>query len=160
MKRFIYILFLITAYLHSHELMMNVIDNKDNTVSIIAGETIEGAMIRFESLQTGEVIFKQRLPKESELTISIPNEPYQIVLDGGPGEKIVKGGVSLNNEILDKRKINPKAVEKLTKPEHEEHDFDTLTLALFLIAFMLFFLTIYFSAKNSNKIVALLKENN
>ena len=63
MKRFIYILFLITTYLHSHELMMNVIDNKDNTVTVIGGETIEGAMIKFESLQTGEVIFKQRLPE-------------------------------------------------------------------------------------------------
>lgn len=160
MKKIISILFLITTYLYSHELMMNVIDNKDNTVSIIAGETIEGAMIRFESLQTGEVIFKQRLPKESELTISIPNEPYQIVLDGGPGEKIVKDGISLSGENLDKTKVNAKIVEKLTKAEHEEHDFDTLTLVLFLIAFVLFFLTIYFSARNNNKILALLKENN
>ena len=160
MKRFIYILFLITTYLHSHELMMNVIDNKDNTVTVIGGETIEGAMIKFESLQTGEVIFKQRLPQKSELTITIPNEPYQIVLDGGPGEKVIKEGVFLKGENIDKSKINPIVIEKLTKPEHEEHDFDTLTLALFLIAFMLFFLTIYFSAKNSNKIVALLKENN
>lgn len=160
MKRFIYILFLITTYLHSHELMMNVIDNKDNTVTVIGGETIEGAMIKFESLQTGEVIFKQRLPQKSELTITIPNEPYQIVLDGGPGEKVIKEGVFLKGENIDNSKINPKVIEKLTKPEHETEEWDKLTTILFSMAFILFLLTIYFSARNSNKILSLLKEDN
>ena len=40
MKRFIYILFLITTYLYSHELMMNVIDNKDKTIKEINDITI------------------------------------------------------------------------------------------------------------------------
>ena len=160
MKRFIYILFLITTYLHSHELMMNVIDNKDNTITVIGGETIEGAMIKFESLQTGEVIFKQRLPQKSELTITIPNEPYQIVLDGGPGEKVIKDGINLKGENIDKSKISPTVIEKLTKAEHEVHEWDKLTTILFSIAFILLLLTIYFSARNSNKILLLLKENN
>jgi hypothetical protein len=92
----------------------------------------------------------------SLITISIPNEPYQIVLDGGPGEKVIKEGVFLKGENIDNSKINPKVIEKLTKPEHETEEWDKLTTILFSMAFILFLLTIYFSARNSNKILSLI----
>ncbi|QKF66188.1 putative membrane protein [Arcobacter venerupis] len=159
MKKIIYIFLLISSYIYAHEIMMNVVDNKDNTVTVIGGETIPGALIKFESLKTGEVLFKQRLPQESELTISIPNEPYQIVLDAGPGEKVVKDGILLSGDNFDKSTIKAHVIEKLTKPEHEEEEFDSLTLSLFIIGFILLLLTIYFSAKNSNKILIQLKDS-
>ena len=84
--------------LFAHNLIMNVIDNKDNTITVVGefstGEDAAGAMIRLESLVNAEVLYKQRLPQESELTINIPKEPYQIVLDGGPGHTIVKEGIA------------------------------------------------------------------
>ncbi len=157
MKKILYIFIFFTSYIYGHELMLNVIENNDKTITLIGGETIPGVMIRFESLQTGEVIFKQRLPKESEITVSIPNEPYQIVLDGGPSEKVVKSGI-YDNKKSD-FKIEPKIKEKLTKPEHEEHEWDKITLTFFFIIIILLILTIYFSFKNSNKILEQLKNS-
>ena len=97
MKKILIFMFF-SMSLFAHNLIMNVIDNKDNTITVVGefstGEDAAGAMIRLESLVNAEVLYKQRLPQESELTINIPKEPYQIVLDGGPGHTIVKEGIA------------------------------------------------------------------
>lgn len=94
-KIFILISFVMSMY--AHNLIMNVMDNADNTITVVGefstGEDAAGALIRLESLLSGEILYKERLPQESELTITIPKEPYQIVLDGGPGHTIVKKGL-------------------------------------------------------------------
>lgn len=150
--------------LFAHNLIMNVIDNKDNTITVVGefstGEDAAGAMIRLESLVNAEILYKQRLPQESELTINIPKEPYQIVLDGGPGHTIVKEGIAplegFKKEIKEKEKeVNT----KLSTAQNANNEWDLLTIFFFVLCLILFGLAIYFSNKNTNKILEKLKEN-
>lgn len=149
--------------LFAHNLIMNVIDNKDNTITVVGefstGEDAAGAMIRLESLVNAEVLYKQRLPQESELTINIPKEPYQIVLDGGPGHTIVKEGIAplegFKKEIKEKEKeVNT----KLSTAQNANNEWDLLTIFFFVLCLILFGLAIYFSNKNTNRILEKLKE--
>lgn len=150
--------------LFAHNLIMNVIDNKDNTITVVGefstGEDAAGAMIRLESLVNAEVLYKQRLPQESELTINIPKEPYQIVLDGGPGHTIVKEGIAplegFKKEIKEKEKeVNT----KLSTAQNANNEWDLITIVFFVLCLILFAMAIYFSNKNTNKILEKLKEN-
>lgn len=148
--------------LFAHNLIMNVIDNKDNTITVVGefstGEDAAGAMIRLESLVNAEVLYKQRLPQESELTINIPKEPYQIVLDGGPGHTIVKEGIAPLEGF--KKEIKEKEVNtKLSTAQNANNEWDLLTIFFFVLCLILFGLAIYFSNKNTNKILEKLKEN-
>ena len=159
-KIFILISFVMSMY--AHNLIMNVMDNADNTITVVGefstGEDAAGALIRLESLLSGEILYKERLPQESELTITIPKEPYQIVLDGGPGHTIVKKGVAplegFNQELKGKS-VN----SKLSKPQ-ESNNWNVITILFFTGCLILFALAIYFSNKNTNKILHQLKENN
>lgn len=146
--------------LFAHNLIMNVIDNKDNTITVVGefstGEDAAGAMIRLESLVNAEVLYKQRLPQESELTINIPKEPYQIVLDGGPGHTIVKEGIAPLEGF--KKEIKEKEVNtKLSTAQNANNEWDLLTIFFFSLCLILFGLAIYFSNKNTNKILEKIK---
>jgi hypothetical protein len=163
MKKILIFMFF-SMSLFAHNLIMNVIDNKDNTITVVGefstGEDAAGAMIRLESLVNAEVLYKQRLPQESELTINIPKEPYQIVLDGGPGHTIVKEGIAplegFKKEIKEKEKeVNT----KLSTAQNANNEWDLLTIFFFVLCLILFGLAIYFSNKNTNKILEKLKEN-
>ena len=98
MKKILIVLSLFCTLGFSHNLIMEVLDNEDNTLTIVGayntGDKAAGAMIRLESLITGKILYKQRLPYESELTMAIPSEAYQIVLDGGPDHIIIEKGIS------------------------------------------------------------------
>ena len=150
-------LFVITT-LYAHTLLMNVVDNEDNTITVIGefstGEKAAGALVRLESLVSGEILFKQRLPVESELTINIPKEPYQVVLDGGPGHTIVKEGIEplegFTQEGKEKAKTNS---NKLSKAENLNNEWDLTTIILFTICIVLLLLALYFSSRNTNKIL-------
>lgn len=163
MKKILIFMFF-SMSLFAHNLIMNVIDNKDNTITVVGefstGEDAAGAMIRLESLVNAEILYKQRLPQESELTINIPKEPYQIVLDGGPGHTIVKEGIAplegFKKEIKEKEKeVNT----KLSTAQNANNEWDLLTIFFFVLCLILFGLAIYFSNKNTNKILEKLKEN-
>lgn len=163
MKKILIFMFF-SMSLFAHNLIMNVIDNKDNTITVVGefstGEDAAGAMIRLESLVNAEVLYKQRLPQESELTINIPKEPYQIVLDGGPGHTIVKEGIAplegFKKEIKEKEKeVNT----KLSTAQNANNEWDLLTIFFFVLCLILFGLAIYFSNKNTNRILEKLKEN-
>lgn len=161
MKKILIFMFF-SMSLFAHNLIMNVIDNKDNTITVVGefstGEDAAGAMIRLESLVNAEVLYKQRLPQESELTINIPKEPYQIVLDGGPGHTIVKEGIAPLEGF--KKEIKEKEVNtKLSTAQNANNEWDLLTIFFFVLCLILFGLAIYFSNKNTNKILEKLKEN-
>ncbi|MFY4742943.1 hypothetical protein ACOTVT_05550 [Aliarcobacter butzleri] len=163
----IFIFLTLTLSLYAHNLLMNVMDNEDNTITVIGefstGEKAAGAQVRLESLVSGEVLFKQRLPVESELTIDIPKEPYQVVLDGGPGHTIVKEGIEplegFNEEL--KAKIN-KGNSKLSKAQEFNNQKTTieniLSAIFYILCLLMFALALYFSFKNTNRIIEEMKQ--
>ncbi|XOB62750.1 hypothetical protein ACMC56_02820 [Campylobacterota bacterium DY0563] len=165
MKKITYLfsIFILSTILNAHTLLMNIMDNEDNTILVTGefstGEFAVGAMVRLESLLSGEVLYKKRLPDSSELIIEIPKEPYQIVLDGGPNHQIVKEGIApiegFSKEILKK----DKKTNALSQPREVTKQWNNITIILFLLAFVLFLLTIYFSIINTNKILRSIKES-
>lgn len=149
--------------LYAHTLLMNVMDNENGTIVVMGqfstGENAQGALVRLESLVTGEILFKERLPMESELNIAIPQEPYQIVLDGGPGHTIIKEGIEPMGGFsakADKKDVSAKLsqAESVTK-EWSMPMIVFATLTMILIGF-----TLYFSMQNTQKILHMIKENN
>jgi hypothetical protein len=159
----VYIFLLLSLDLFSHEIFLNVLDNKDNTITVFGdtstGEDTAGALIKLESLINAKILFKERLPESSKLIIPIPKEPYQIVLDAGPEEGIfVKGGIApiegFNKEFIEKINNNN---SKLSKTKEVDENWDLLTIFFFTLCLILFGLAIYFSNKNTNKILNQLK---
>lgn len=145
--------------LYAHSLLMNIFDNEDNTITVMAefstGEKAAGALIRLESLVTGEVLYQKRLPLESELTITIPKEEYQVVLDAGPGHTIVKEGIAPLEGFVNK--IQTKNIVKVSQAQKTNHQWSALTTLFFIICMILFLMAIYWSNKNTNKILKQLK---
>lgn len=167
MKQILIILSLLFTTSHAHILLINVFDNEDNTITVEGiyntGDLATGAMVRFESLGTGEILFKQRLPIESELTIKVPTEPYQIVLDGGPGHILIKEGIAplegFSKEI--KEKVSKKNMgNTLSIAQNNTGEWGHTTIFLFCMCLILFGLAIYFSFKNTNKIVNEIRQAN
>ena len=155
----LFILILTPSYLLSHTLLLNVFDNEDNTMTIEGifntGQTAPGAQVRLESLVTGKLLYKKRLPDESELTIKIPNEPYQIVLDGGPGHQIIQEGIE-PKEGFDTTLTAQSKTVKLSQPRN------TMGLPIEMIisvvvAFILIFITMILSIFNTRKLLVELK---
>lgn len=172
MKQILIILSLLFTTSHAHILLINVFDNEDNTITVEGiyntGDLATGAMVRFESLVTGEILFKQRLPIESELTIKVPTEPYQIVLDGGPGHILIKEGIAPLEGFSNESKDN-KTKEKVSKinirntlsiAQNNTGEWNNTIIYLFSICLILFGLAIYFSFKNTNKILKEIKQSN
>lgn len=98
----------------AHTLILNVLDNGDDTITIQGvydtGQSAANAQIRLEALRDGKVLFQQRLPDESELSVKIPTQAYKIILDGGPNHIATKQGIAPKNGFTDKKieKISPK----------------------------------------------------
>jgi len=151
---------LISLNLSAHTLLMDVIDNEDNTITVVGafstGEKTVGALVKLESLISGEVLYQKRLPDESELTIEIPKEQYQVVLDGGPGHTVVKEGFA-PLEGFTKKTSTETSSKKLSQNQHGAL-INTSVIVLFSIAFVLLGLTLYFSARNTKILTAQLKK--
>jgi len=104
-----------------------------------------------------KVLFKQRLPEQSEITLDIPKEPYQIVLDGGPGHVIVKKGIAPTEGFSEKINLNMnKNILSIGQQNNREWGFTTVFL--FTLCLILLVLAIYFSNKNTQKIYGLIEK--
>jgi hypothetical protein len=136
----------------AHKLILGVYGNGDDTITIEGkydtGASAAGALVRLESLNSGEVLFRERLPRKSELTVKIPDEPYQVVLDGGPGHLSVKEGIPPASGFSAPLKENPKA-----KPSGAAGLNRPLAICVGL-AFCLLLLTIFIGIHNTNRILA------
>lgn len=159
-KNFLYfILLLLPTLIYAHELILNVKDNQDNTITVEGlfdtGELTPEAQVRLEALATGEVLYKERLPQTSQLIIKIPNEPYQIVLDGGPHFQEVKKGVAPKNGFT--KNTNKSENSKLSKSRDNDDEYSTALIVTISLAFLLLFATIIVSMRNTNKLMAQLK---
>ena len=159
MNKNILISFIFLLSLHqvifAHSLLLNVFDNDDNTITVEGvfntGEVATGAQVRLESLANGIVLYKERLPEESELTITIPSENYQIVLDGGPGHQIIEGGPSPKGGFTKQVSENKKA--KLSEPREGKKPWSLALVLSIALAFVLLFITILISIKNTNLLI-------
>jgi hypothetical protein len=136
---------------YAHKLILSEYDNGDDTLTIKGkydtGASAAGALVRLEALNRGDILFKKRLTVESELTVKIPDEPYQIVLDGGPGHLSIQKGIPPSKGFATGRKENQKA--KLSAPP-------AMNMALVVsvvLAFCLLFSTIGVGIYNTNKIL-------
>ncbi|RXJ88595.1 hypothetical protein CRV01_12070 [Arcobacter sp. CECT 8983] len=158
----ILVFLLLSISLNAHTLLMDVIDNEDNTITVVGafstGEKTVGALVKLESLVSGEVLFQKRLPEESELTIEIPKEQYQVVLDGGPGHTVVKEGFAPLEGFA--KKASMETSSKKLSQNQQGTIVNTSVIVLFSIAFILLALTLYFSARNTKMLTAQIKSKN
>lgn len=164
MKKIILIFLMIFSTLFAHEeLSLEIVDNKNNTITIIGDEEhhqgLAGALIKVESLISGDILFKERLPIESKLTIPIPKEPYQVVLDT-PNEILIKVGIAPLEGFKQEQQLKAdEVIAKLSKEHHDEDEWNSITILFFSICVLFFILAIYFSRKSANKILEALKQN-
>ncbi len=162
-KKLLTLIFILTLNLQAHTLLMNIIDNEDNTITIVGvfntGQGAAGAQVRIEALNTAQILYKKRLPQESELTIDIPNEPYQIVLDGGPGHQIVKEGIAPQEGFKTELKKDKKENKELSQERSFTKAWSLPYIILISITLLLIILTIYFSKRNTDKILKAIKES-
>lgn len=160
-KLLLKLLFLLTLPIatYAHTLLLNVFNNEDNTITIEGvfntGQLAAGAQVRLEALASGEVLYKKRLPDEGEITIKIPKEQYQVVLDGGPGHQIVENGPEPLNGFTKKTTIKKEA--KLSEAREGNKPWSIALIVTISLAFVLLLSTIYISIKNTNKLMKELK---
>jgi hypothetical protein len=145
----------------AHSLILGAYGNDDDTITVEGkydtGATAQGAQVRLESLNTGTVLFKQRLPLESELTVKIPDEPYRIVLDGGPGHVAVKKGIAPSNGFS--VQPNPPRQKAQNTNGQGKPGLSPAYLATLGIVFCFLFLTLFICRRNTNKIIRTIQDN-
>lgn len=155
MKKIGLMLLLVGSWLYAHTLLVNVIDNGDDSMTVVGefstGELAAGALVRLESLVSGEVLFRQRLPEESELTLPIPSEPYQVVLDGGPGHQVVRRGIPPKEGFS--VSVDAQNVPKLSQPKDGNEAWSMPVIFFFCASWVLFGVGLMFSAKNTKRIL-------
>nr|WP_319395299.1 hypothetical protein [uncultured Desulfobacter sp.] len=145
----------------AHSLIVGVYSNDDDTITVEGkydtGATAQGAQVRLESLGSGKVLFKQRLGLESELTVKMPEEPYRIVLDGGPGHVAIKEGIAPPKGFS----VKPKSGQQKTQTARR-HGTPNLSPAYFVtlgLVFCFLFLTLFICRQNTNKIIKTIQNN-
>lgn len=79
----------------SHTLYMSVEKNDDGTVLVTGmfstGATAAGLEFRLED-ENEKPILKGKMDEFGEYTFKIPEKPYYIVIDGGPGHTVKEKG--------------------------------------------------------------------
>lgn len=91
---FIFCTWTVQAFAHTPLLMIQ--DNEDGTLTaqggFSTGAGARGIDLYLKTKKEEKILFHQKFPNSSSLTIKIPQEPYMVIFDGGPGHKIVKDG--------------------------------------------------------------------
>ncbi|MCG8618335.1 MAG: hypothetical protein MI802_19130 [Desulfobacterales bacterium] len=82
----------------AHTLYMNLVNNDDGTVTVEAmfstGSSGAGLPVYLvDGSQT--IIQKLKLDENGEVTFDIPDQPYTVFLDGGPGHTVRKEGPAM-----------------------------------------------------------------
>jgi len=156
------LIFLLPISMFSHTLLLKIDDNEDGTMIVQGvfntGQSAAGAEVRLESFISGKILYKKRLPDESELVITIPKEPYQIVLDGGPGHQVVKEGIP-PEDGFSKEMLTQKDTIKVSQPKSSIKNLPVEMILSIGVAFILLFITIIISIKNTNKLIKELQNN-
>lgn len=153
-------IFLIPVFVYAHSLVLNLDNNEDGTITVEGvfntGQSAAGALIRLESLVSGEVLYKKRLPEESELIIKIPNEPYQIVLDGGPGHIVVKEGIAPSKGFT--KEVKKQEVVQVSQDSSMTKKNTNFSNYIYIVTIVLLLLTLFISIKNTSKLMRQLEK--
>lgn len=161
-KKYYKLIFLLILPLstYAHTLILNVFNNDNNTITVEGafntGQSAAGALIILEALNTGEVLYKKRLPDDSQLIIEIPKVPYQIVLDGGPAHQVIKPGIGVINTLKKETIKNDKV--KLSQSKVMVNNTNPIVTISIICAFSLLFATIFISIRNTNKLLIEIKK--
>lgn len=150
------LIFLIPATLYSHSLLLNIFDNQDGTITVEGvfntGESAAGAFVKLQAIESGEILFEQRLPDSNELTMAIPKIKYQVLLDGGPGHIVIKEGIEPKGGFEKVEVIKEKRKDKTSKMSAELSSSKAVTVSI-IVAFILLLATILISIRNTNRLM-------
>ncbi len=94
------VLLLATGPVFGHTLFMNLTDNEDGTVSVegMFSTGAPAANLPLYLLDKNEKqIVKTKLDENGEAECKIPDQPYTVFLDGGPGHTVREDG-PMNSE--------------------------------------------------------------
>jgi hypothetical protein len=94
------VLLLAAGPVFGHTLFMNLTDNDDGTVSVegMFSTGATAANLPLYLLDANEKqILKIKLDKNGEAEFKIPDQPYTVFLDGGPGHTVREDG-PINSE--------------------------------------------------------------
>lgn len=99
MRIFFSFVFILIMYsdVYSHTLLLQVEDLDDGNISVTGrfstGQAAVGAKVRLVEKNKGKIIFEKRITEAGEVIVKIPELPYEIQLDAGPGHMVVKEGI-------------------------------------------------------------------
>ena len=157
----------LVARADAHTLLLSAWDNEDGTMTVAGqfdtGATAQGAQVRLEALDGGTVLFAKRLPVESELIVDIPDRPYTIVLDGGPGHTVVRDGIAPPDGFAQAPAQDAKGAgtaagkSRTQKAGSAPHSLNKAYLICTATAFLFMALTIVICRRNTNRLLAELK---
>ena len=82
----------------AHTPLLIIADNGDGTILIqgdfSTGQGAEGIDLFIKNKKEGKTLLHKKFPESSELEVQIPDEPYYVVMDAGPGHRVVKQGIA------------------------------------------------------------------
>lgn len=145
-----FIILLTPLCLCAHSLILNLMDNEDDTITIegtfSTGESASGAFIKLESIATKEILYQKKLDDESEVTVNIPTVAYNVILDGGPGHSVSQEGIEPKDGF--KKVENNRVIENKDLPS-----ISNSIKVNYIIAFILLLSTISISIYNTNQLL-------
>jgi len=146
MIKFFISLLILPVSIFAHTLIFDTFDNEDGTMEITAmfstGNSAEGAMVKIVSQASLEIIYEKRVDQSGIFVIDIPKEPYNLILDSGPGHVIEKAGT-----------IKPQGGFTIVKEKKIDYAFYTtliLSLLFSILAVILYIEKIRREIKNEN----------
>lgn len=100
LKRIFFLLgiisFLFRGLCFAHTPLLSVEDNNDGTITVVGGfstgQDAAGFDILVKSRATAKLLWKGKMPEDSQMDIKIPNEPYNVIMDAGPLHVVTKQG--------------------------------------------------------------------
>jgi len=149
--------------IYAHSLLLNIVNNNNNTITVEGifntGESASGALIKLESIETKETLYKKRLPDISQLTINIPKEPYLVILDGGEGHQVSEQGVPPKEGFLKENKDKKTELEKdKSRKKNIQLSSSNAVIVSIVLAFVLLFATILINIRNTNRLLKEMKK--
>ena len=103
--------FCIVVPIFAHTPLWIIEDSDDQFVYVKAGfsngQDAAGMPLYVKSKFDNGIIEKLTFPESSQLAIKIPEEPYFLMFDGGPGHKVAKNGPAGENGFT----VHPEAAQ-------------------------------------------------